>query len=81
MKQPMLGDTSHALAKSYGVLLEEKGIALRGSFIIDPDGCVQWMAVHSLNVGRSVDETIRVLDALQTGGRTPCGWKKGEKTI
>ncbi len=81
MRHPMLGDTSHALSRAYDVLLEDKGIALRGSFIIDPEGVLQWMAVHPLAVGRSVEETLRVLDALQSGGLTPCGWKKGEQTL
>lgn len=81
MAHPMLGDTSHALSSAYGVLLEDKGIALRGSFIIDPEGVLQWMAIHPLAVGRSVDEVKRVLAALQTGGLTPCGWTPGQATL
>jgi peroxiredoxin (alkyl hydroperoxide reductase subunit C) len=63
------------------VLLEDKGIALRGLFIIDPKGVVQYAVTHNLNVGRSVDETVRVLQALQTGERCPANWKPGAKTI
>ncbi len=81
LKYPMLADTSHEVARSYGVLDEKKGIAYRGVFIIDPDGVVRWMAVHDLGVGRSVDEVLRVLDALQTDKLCPCNWKKGEQTI
>ncbi|MCC7494632.1 MAG: peroxiredoxin [Fimbriimonadaceae bacterium] len=81
MRHPMLGDTSHALSKAYGVLLEEKGITLRGTFLIDPDGVLQWASINPLNVGRSVGETLRVLDALQTGGLTPCEWKAGQETL
>jgi peroxiredoxin (alkyl hydroperoxide reductase subunit C) len=81
MAHPMLGDTSHALSKAYGVLLEDKGIALRGSFLIDPEGNVRWININDLPVGRNVDEVLRVLDALQTGGLTPCGWRKGQKTL
>ncbi|NUP98545.1 MAG: peroxiredoxin [Armatimonadetes bacterium] len=81
MRHPMLGDTAHEVARAYDVLVEDKGIALRGSFLIDPDGVLQWVNINGLNVGRSVDETLRVLDALQTGGLTPCGWQAGEKTL
>lgn len=81
MKYPMLADTSHNLARSYGVLLEEKGIAYRGIFLIDPNGVLRWMAVHDLGIGRNVEEVLRVLDALQTDKLCPCNWKKGEKTI
>ncbi len=81
MRHPMLSDTNHALSRAYGVLLEDKGIALRGTFVIDPDGKLQWMCINSLDVGRSVGEVLRVLDALQTGGLTPCEWKSGQATL
>ena len=81
LKYPMLADTSHNLARSYGVLLEEKGIAYRGIFLIDPNGVLRWMAVHDLGIGRNVEEVLRVLDALQTDKLCPCNWKKGEETI
>lgn len=81
LKYPMLADTSHNLARSYGVLLEEKGIAYRGIFLIDPNGVLRWLAVHDLGIGRNVEEVLRVLDALQTDKLCPCNWKKGEKTI
>lgn len=78
---PMLADTNHELSKAYGVLIKEKGIALRGTFIIDPDGVLKSAAVNDLPVGRSVEETLRTLHALQTGELTGCGWKPGEKTL
>ena len=78
---PVLGDTAHAVARAYGVLIEDKGIALRGTFVIDPEGTLQWVNVNALNVGRSVDEVLRVLEALHTGGLTPCGWQPGEATL
>jgi len=81
MAHPMIADTTHALSKAYDVLLEDKGIALRGSFLIDPEGVLQWSNVNALNVGRNVDEIIRVLEALQTGGLTPCGWTPGQDTL
>ena len=78
---PILGDTNHKVAKTFNVLLPDKGIALRGTFIIDPNGILKSAVVNDLPVGRSVDETIRTLQALQTGKLTGCGWKPGEKTL
>jgi lipoyl-dependent peroxiredoxin subunit C len=81
LKYPMLADTSHKLSRAFGVLDEEKGIAYRGVYLIDPQGIVRWLAVHDLGVGRNVDEVLRVLDALQTDKLCPCNWKAGEKTL
>ena len=81
MKYPMLADTGHVLSRSFGVLDEDKGIAYRGIFLIDPSGIVRWLAIHDLGVGRNVDEVLRVLDALQTDKLCPCNWKKGQETI
>lgn len=78
---PILGDTSHKVARNFNVLLEDKGIALRGTFIIDPTGILKSAVVNDLPVGRSVEETIRTLQALQTGKLTGCGWKPGDKTL
>ena len=78
---PILGDTGHQVAKTFNVLLEDKGIALRGTFIIDPNGVLKSAVVNDLPVGRSVEETIRTIQALQTGKLTGCGWKPGEKTL
>jgi alkyl hydroperoxide reductase subunit AhpC len=81
VKFPVLADTTHRLSADYGVLIDEKGIALRGTFIIDPEGVLRYMVVSDLNVGRSVEETFRVLEALQTGGLCPVEWHTGEKTL
>ncbi len=81
LKFPLLADFNKATARNYGILQDEAGVALRGLFIIDPNGILQYQVVHNLDVGRSVDETIRVLEALQTGSLCPLGWKPGEKTI
>ena len=81
LRFPMLADTSHALSKAFGVFDEEKGLAQRGVYLIDPQGVVRWLAVHDLGVGRNVDEVLRVLDALQTDKLCPCNWKPGEKTL
>ena len=78
---PILGDTNHKVARNFNVLLEDKGIALRGTFIIDPNGILKSAVVNDLPVGRSVEETLRTLQALQTGKLTGCGWKPGEKTL
>jgi alkyl hydroperoxide reductase subunit AhpC len=81
MKYLMLADTTHTLARAFGVLKEDAGIAYRGIFLIDPNGVVRWLAVHDLPVGRNVEEVLRVLDALQTDKLCPCNWKKGEGTL
>lgn len=81
VKIAMLSDVTKKIAYDYGVLLEKDGIALRGTFIIDPDGILKYSVVHDLNVGRSVEETLRVLDALQSGGLCGMNWKKGEKFV
>ncbi len=78
---PILGDTSHSVAKTFNVLLEDKGIALRGTFVIDPNGVLKSAVVNDLPVGRSIEETLRTVQALQTGKLTGCGWKPGEKTL
>lgn len=69
------------VAESYGILMEDEGIALRGLFIINPEGVLQYSVVHDLNVGRSVDETLRVLQALQTGGLCPIDWSEGDQLL
>ncbi len=81
LRYPLLSDFNKETARRYGILDEESGVALRGLFIIDPDGVLQYQVVHNQDVGRSVDETLRVLQALQTGSLCPLGWKPGEKTI
>ncbi|HIH24674.1 TPA: peroxiredoxin [Candidatus Woesearchaeota archaeon] len=81
VKYPIIADTNHSISRAYDVLIEETGAALRGTFIIDPDGILQYAVVSNLNVGRSTDETLRVLEALQTGGLCPMDWHAGEETL
>lgn len=81
VKFPVLADTNHQISEDYGVLIKEQGIALRGTFIIDPDGYLQYQVISNLNVGRSVDETLRVVKALQTGELCPIEWEEGDKTL
>jgi len=78
---PLLSDMTKQLSADYGVLLEEKGIALRGTFIIDPEGVLRHVTINDLPIGRSVKETLRVLHAAQSGDLCPVGWEKGEKTL
>lgn len=78
---PMLSDITKEISREYGVLIEEEGIALRGLFIIDPDGIVRYQVVHDLNVGRNVDEILRVIKALQTGELCPVDWTEGAETL
>lgn len=81
LRHPMLADITKRISMDYGVLIPEKGVALRGTFVIDPTGIVRWSNINDLPVGRNVDEVLRVLDALQTGELCPCNWKKGQETI
>lgn len=89
IEYPMVADPSGDIAKSFGVYIEEgedKGLALRGSFIIDPDGILQAYEVHANNVGRSADELLRKLEAAlfvrEHGGEVcPANWRKGDKTL
>lgn len=78
---PLASDITKEVARKYGVLVEEEGIALRGLFIIDPNGVLQYSVVHNLNIGRSVDETLRVLEALQAGGLCSADWKPGKAML
>jgi peroxiredoxin (alkyl hydroperoxide reductase subunit C) len=81
LKFPLAADSTKRVASDYGVLIEDKGIALRGLFIIDPEGILRYKVVHDLNVGRSAEETLRVIQALQTGGLCQAEWKPGQETI
>src|SRR5687767_10187374 len=81
LKYPLAADATKSVARDYGVLIEDRGIALRGLFIIDPEGILRYKVVHDLNVGRSAEETLRVIQALQTGGLCQAEWKPGQKTL
>lgn len=82
---PMIADQTHEIAKDYGVLVEGKGIAYRGLFLIDREGVTRHMLVNDLPLGRSVDEALRMVDALRffekNGEVCPANWKPGAKTI
>lgn len=86
---PMVADPSGEISKTFGVYIDEgedAGLALRGSFVIDPDGILQAYEVHANNVGRSADELLRKLEAAifvreHHGEVCPANWKKGSKTL
>lgn len=77
---PVLADTTQEVSRAYNVLADD-GAAQRGTFIVDPEGKLRWMAVSDNSVGRSVKETVRSLKALQTGELCPIEWEPGEKTL
>jgi peroxiredoxin (alkyl hydroperoxide reductase subunit C) len=78
---PMLADTKRELSSALGVLHRTEGVALRATFIVDPEGVIRWTSVNDLSVGRSVPEVLRVLDALQTDELCPCNWQRGQPTL
>lgn len=78
---PMLADTKRELSTALGILHKDEGVALRATFIVDPNNVIRHVSVNDLSVGRNVDETLRTLDALQTDELCPCNWKKGEATL
>ena len=81
LRYPLASDITKQVSRDYGVLIEDKGVALRGLFVIDPEGILRYAVVHDLNVGRSAEETIRVIQALQTGGLCQAEWRPGQETL
>jgi peroxiredoxin (alkyl hydroperoxide reductase subunit C) len=85
VQYPLVSDLSHQIAQDYGVLIEDASIALRGLFLIDAEGVVRHALVNDLPLGRSVDEAIRLLDALQFvekhGEVCPANWRKGDDAM
>ncbi|MGY0505994.1 alkyl hydroperoxide reductase subunit C [Luteimonas sp. e5] len=85
-KFALVGDPTHALSRAFDVLIEEEGLALRGTFVINPDGVIKTMEVHDNAIARDVTETVRKLKAAQyvanhDGEVCPAKWKEGEKTL
>ena len=78
---PMLADVKRELSNAFGILDKKEGVALRATFIVDPEGVICFVSVNDLNVGRNPQEVLRVLDALQTDELCPCNWKKGEEFL
>ena len=81
LKYPLASDITKKVASDYGVLISDKGIALRGLFVIDPEGILRYAVIHDLNIGRSAEETLRVIQALQTGGLCQAEWRPGQETL
>ena len=83
---PLVGDPTHVLSKGFGVHIDEEGLSLRGTFVINPEGVIKTMEVHSNEIARDMSETLRKLKAAQftannPGQVCPAKWKEGEKTI
>ncbi len=82
---PIVADLTKSIARDYGVLIEEEGMALRGSFLIDKDFIVRMEQVYDKPLGRSVEETLRVIDAWlffeKNGEVCPANWKPGDETM
>ena len=81
LRIPLVSDITKRIARDYGALIEDKGIATRATFLIDPQGIVQYACYHNTAVGRSVSETLRVLEALRTGEKCPVEWHPGASTL
>ncbi len=77
----MLADTSKSLATELGILGGDDQVAYRATYIIDADNVIRWLCVNDLGIGRNVEEVLRTLDALQSGGACPANWKKGDATL
>jgi alkyl hydroperoxide reductase subunit AhpC len=85
LQYPLISDLNKSIARDYGCLIEEAGIALRGLYVIDPEGTVRAAIVHDLPVGRSVDEVLRIIKAFQFvakhGEVCPANWTEGKATM
>jgi peroxiredoxin (alkyl hydroperoxide reductase subunit C) len=77
----MLADIKRELSAALGILDKQEGVALRATFIVDPEGVIRFVSVNDLSVGRNPQEVLRVLDALQTDELCPCNWQKGEAVL
>jgi peroxiredoxin (alkyl hydroperoxide reductase subunit C) len=78
---PMLSDLRRDLSTALGIIHPADGVAMRATYIVDPQGTIRFASVTDMDVGRNVDEVLRVLDALQTDELCPCNWHKGEPTL
>ena len=86
LNYPLLSDLNKVTARDYGILMEKEGVALRGLFLISPDGIMMHSTINSLSVGRSVNEAMRVLKAFQfvsthEGQVCPADWEEGKDTM
>ena len=85
VQYPLVADINKTISRDYGVLLEDAGVALRGTFLIDKDGVLQHSTINNLGLGRNIDETLRMVDALQHlenyGEVCPAGWTEGDEAM
>jgi len=77
----MLADIKRELTSALGILDRQEGVAMRATYIVDPEGIIRFASVTDLNVGRNTQEVLRVLDALQTDELCPCNWQKGQDVL
>ncbi len=85
-KFPLVGDPTHALTRAFGVHIDAEGLALRGTFVVNPDGVIKTLEIHDNAIARDMKETLRKLKAAQyvaknPGQVCPAKWKEGEKTL
>ncbi|UCF67823.1 MAG: peroxiredoxin [Acidobacteriota bacterium] len=78
---PVVADTNHHVSRAYNVLKEDDGVAFRATVIVDDKGVIRSMSVNDLSVGRSPNEVLRTVQALQSGGLCGADWKKGEEFV
>ena len=83
---PMLADPTHSVCKAYGTLIPAEGLALRATFVIDPEGVVKAFEFHNNDIGRNIEELIRKIQAAKfvrehSGEVCPMNWKPGSKTL
>lgn len=83
---PMIGDPTGAISRNFEVMIEEEGLALRGTFVINPEGEIKVCEVHDLGIGRSAKELVRKVQAAQyiaehDGEVCPASWQPGEETL
>ncbi len=78
---PMLSDITRELSWELGILHRDEGVCLRATYIVDPEGMIRHVSVNDLSVGRSPEETLRILKGLQNGGLMPCNWRPGQKPL
>ena len=85
-KFPLVGDPTHQLTRAFGVHIEEEGLALRGTFVVNPEGVIKTAEMHDNAIARDMSETLRKLKAAQFVAKNPnqvcpAKWKEGEKTL
>ena len=86
IQYPMLADPTGALSRAFGVMIEEEGMAYRGTFLVNPEGKIKVAEIHDNNIGRDASELLRKVEAAQfvashDGEVCPAKWKKGEATL